>query len=106
MVIAADHHACTAYAESEGASNFTSNTFGMPAEVQRANLARIPADIMKQLNKLRPRTANVAAAAAASAENESGDGSVAESAEGIFPFFSHLIGLFVDTLTVYASNAR
>lgn len=94
QIIATDASTCAAFMASPGATNGTSNALGMRAEVQRANLARIPADILKGLNKLKPRTANVVAAMAGEGEvNGNGEGradsAVLESPTGkiVSPFF-------------------
>jgi hypothetical protein len=85
--------------------------YSMPAEVLRKNLSRFPADIVKQLTKLRPRTATAAPVApegvAAPSAETGGDGllSVPEGyllleyfgahdfgwvkAESVFPMFSY-----------------
>lgn len=86
MVIACDAATVAAHAASVGASNKTSNSLGLQAETMRANLARIPADILKQLNKLRPRTSNVTAQLQAGAEGTNGitgDALAAESASNL-----------------------
>ena len=106
QIIATDATTCAAFAASQCVANGTSNALGMRPEVQRSNLARIPADILKGLNKLKPRTTNVVAAMAGEGDtNGNGESAPLESPTGTVccPLLSKILH---ECLSIFFFNGK